>query len=136
MAGDTDHGTEPVGRLALVISLRGLDSRIRPAAEEAFDIARGCGIEPTITSVYRSWEEQLKLYERFTRGEATFPANRPGDSAHNYGWAFDTVVPAEQQCLWTEIREYVGFEVLPNDIIHAQLPDWRQYRDSAFQHVQ
>jgi len=118
------------------MQLRGLDSRVRPYAEWAFEIARYYGIDPTITSVYRSWSEQTKLRQRWERGESAYPANRPGDSAHNYGWAFDAVVPAEQQGLWDQIRAYVGFEVLPNDIIHAQVPNWRQYRVSGHQQVQ
>jgi len=119
----------------LSIQLRGLDSRVRPYAEYTLQIARAYGITPTITSVYRSWAEQQRLRSRWERGESNFPANRPGDSAHNYGWAFDAVVPAHQQSLWDQIRAYVGFEVLPNDIIHAQVPNWRQYRQSAHQGV-
>jgi len=118
-----------------LIQLRGLDSRVRPYAEYAFEIARAYGITPTITSTYRSWAEQQKLRSRWERGESRFPANRPGDSAHNYGWAWDAVVPASQQSLWNQIRAYVGWEVLPNDIIHAQVPNWRQYRQSAHQSV-
>jgi len=117
------------------MALRGLDSRVRPYAEWAFEIARYYGIEPTITSTFRSWEEQTRLRSRWERGESAFPANRPGDSAHNFGWAFDSVVGTEQQPLWDAIREYVGFEVLPNDIIHAQVPDWRQYRPDNFARV-
>jgi len=100
------------------------------------DIARYYGIDPQVTSVYRSWEEQTKLRARWERGESAFPANRPGDSAHNYGWAFDSVVRDSEQPMWDAIRRYVGFEVLPNDIIHAQVPQWRQYRESGFQRVQ
>jgi len=99
------------------------------------DIAHYYGISPTVTSVFRSWAEQTRLRERYERGESRWPANRPGDSAHNFGWAFDSVVPAADLDFWTEIRRYVGFEVLPNDIIHAQVPDWRRYRTSAFQSV-
>ena len=117
------------------IQLRGLDSRVRPYAEWALQIARYYGIDPTITSVYRSWGEQQTLRSRYERGESRFPANRPGDSAHNYGWAFDSVVPGPQQALWDQIRRHVGFEVLSNDIIHAQVPSWRRYRDSGFQRV-
>jgi len=117
------------------MALRGLDSRVRPYAEYAIEIANYYGIEPTITSVYRSWEEQQTLRSRWERGESRFPANRPGDSAHNYGWAFDAVVPDHQQRLWDQIRAYVGFEVLANDIIHAQVPNWRQYRESGHQGV-
>jgi len=119
-----------------MMQLRGLDSRVRPTAEYAFQIANYFGIVPTVTSTYRSWEEQTKLRARYERGESRWPANRPGDSAHNFGWAFDSVVAAAEQPLWDEIRRYVGFEVLPNDIIHAQVPEWRRYRDSGFQRVQ
>jgi len=118
-----------------VIALRGMDSRLRPYAEYALRIAHYYGITPTVTSVYRSWAEQTKLRARYLAGQSKWPANKPGDSAHNYGWAFDSVVPAKDQELWNGIREYVGWQILPNDIIHAQLPEWRGYRQSGFQKV-
>jgi len=118
-----------------VIQLRGMDSRIRPYVEYAHQIAYEYGLDPTVTSTFRSWEEQTKLRTRWERGESRFPANRPGDSAHNYGWAWDSVVPEADQPLWDAIRRYVGFEVLPNDRIHGQIPNWRQFRDSGFQRV-
>ena len=114
------------------MQLRGLDSRIRPYAEYAHQIANYYGITPTITSTFRSWEEQVRLRSAWERGQSKWPANRPGDSAHNYGWAWDSVVPAEDQPLWDAIRRFVGFEVLPNDIIHAQVPEWRLYRKDNF----
>jgi len=98
-------------------------------------IANYYGITPTVTSVYRSWAEQQRLRLRWEQGQSAFPANRPGDSAHNYGWAFDAVVSERHQALWDQIRAYVGWEVLPNDIIHAQVPNWRQYRESGHQAV-
>jgi len=98
-------------------------------------IATYYGLRPYVTSTFRSWQEQTELRAKYERGESRFPANRPGDSAHNYGWAWDSVVPAVDQDLWNEIRRYVGWEVLNNDIIHAQLPDWRQYRQSGHQTV-
>lgn len=118
------------------MQLRGLDSRVRPYAEWAMQIANYYGISPTITSTFRSWEEQQNLYNRYRAGHSSFPANRPGDSAHNYGWAFDSVVPEADQALWDQIRTYVGFQVPGNDIIHAQVPDWRRYRPDNFARVQ
>jgi len=117
------------------MQLRGMDSRVRPYAEWAHAIANYYDIDPTVTSTFRSWEEQTKLRDRWERGESAFPANRPGDSSHNYGWSWDSVVPPSQQDFWDDIRRYVGFEVLPNDRIHAQVPNWRQYRESGFQRV-
>jgi len=118
-----------------MMQLRGLDSRVRPYAEYAHEIARYYGIDPTITSTFRSWESQDRLRKRWERGESRFPANRPGDSAHGYGWAWDSVVPASQQGLWNQIREYVGFRVPPGDLIHAEVPGWRQYRQDNFSRV-
>ena len=115
-----------------MIALRGLDSRLRPAAEYTFELARYYGLTPTVTSVFRGWAEQQALRSRWEQGLSRWPANRPGDSAHNFGWAFDSWVPEAQQAGWDQIRRYVGWEVPPHDYIHAQLPAWRQYRPSAF----
>lgn len=110
-----------------VISLRGLHEEIRPYAEYAHRIARYYGFDPRVTSTYRSWGQQSRLRRRYLAGESPFPANRPGDSAHNYGLAWDSVVEPRYQDAWDYIREWVGFEVPGNDRIHAQVPGWRQY---------
>jgi hypothetical protein len=59
--------------------------------------------------------------------ECRYPANRPGDSAHNFGLAWDSTVDPQFQGWWDYVRSAVGFQVLPNDRIHAQLPSWRRY---------
>jgi hypothetical protein len=88
-------------------------------------LAHYYGVTPTITSTFRGWEEQTRLYSRYLRGQSRYPANQPGDSSHNYGLSFDSVVPAGDLPLWTAIREYVGFRVPPGDTIHAEVPNWR-----------
>jgi len=62
-----------------VFALKGLDPQVRGQAEEAFKLARCLGIVPTVTSVVRGWAEQLRLREKWERGESQFPANKPGD---------------------------------------------------------
>lgn len=42
-----------------------------------------------LTSGYRSIEKQAQLYQRYLRGEHSYPVARPGTSKHNYGRAFD-----------------------------------------------
>lgn len=121
----------------MTFALRGLHPDLRQAAEFALEVANHNGVDPTITSVSRSFTNQARLRANFERCVAQgrfpsapncrFPANRPGDSAHNYGLAWDSVVPASQAALWDEIRRWVGWEVLENDRIHAQLPGWRQF---------
>lgn len=110
-----------------MISLRGLHPNVRARAEWAHAIARYYGFTPTVTSGYRTWEAQKRLRARWERGESQFPANRPGDSAHNYGLAWDSVVKPEDRPFWEQIRRYAGFDVPANDWIHGEVPSWRQY---------
>jgi len=108
-----------------VIQLAGLHEEIRPYAEYAHEIARYYGISPVITSTFRTWDDQQRLRDRWERGQSRFPANRPGDSAHNYGFAWDSWTPPADRDLWVAIREYVGFRVPDNDWIHGEVPQWR-----------
>lgn len=92
------------------------------------------GMRPTITSGYRDLEKQAALYA--ARASNPYPVNRPGDSAHNYGLAFDSSFAAREKPLymplWTKIREAVGFRVPPNDLVHAEYPWWRQLVGQRF----
>jgi len=108
-----------------VFGLRGLEPDIRELAECAFSVAHDYGMLPVVTSTFRSWAEQTVLREKWERGESEFPANRPGDSAHQYGLAFDSWVPDDEMGLWVQIRRSVGFRVPEGDLIHAERPEWR-----------
>lgn len=117
--------------------LAGLQPLIRQAAEYALAVAEYYGVPVTVTSGFRSWEDQQRLRTNYEQCLASgnygktqdckYPANRPGDSSHNWGLGFDSWVPAEYQPAWTYIREAIGFRVPPNDVIHAELPGWRDY---------
>lgn len=119
--------------------LAGLNAGLRPYADAALQWASYYGLKPVITSVFRGWTEQVDLRNRYERCLASgpvhpgreagcrYPANQPGDSAHNYGLAWDSWVPAEQMPTWTAIRRWVGFRVPDHDQVHAELPDWRSY---------
>lgn len=110
-----------------MIQLRGLHPNLRPYAEYAIQVANAYGLRPIVTSVYRSLDEQRRLYNRARSGQSRYPANRPGDSAHNYGLAFDSSVPDAERSLWVEIRRWIGWRVPENDLIHSELPNWRSY---------
>jgi hypothetical protein len=120
------------------IHLRGLHPIVRERAELALSWAHRYGLSVTITSGYRNWAEQEKLradYERkLAAGQQTWPANKPGDSAHNFGFAWDSWVPGDARensgewWLWTYLRKYAGFHVPDHDRPHAEVPNWRQYR--------
>ncbi len=122
------------------IALRGLEEgAVRERAELALAWAKHYAIPVTITSVTRTWAEQTRLYERYQdclrRGEKVwpgnrnqacrYPANRPGDSAHNFGLAWDSWVAEPYWPAWTALRRYAGFQCPDHDRVHAEVPGWR-----------
>jgi len=121
----------------MAIALRGLHPEVRAGAEFALEVAQHFGIEPRVTSSFRSWADQVVLRRKFERcvaegrfpspPDCRFPANRPGDSSHNFGLSFDSVVAPEQQANWNAIRRWVGFRVPSGDLIHAEVPLWRRF---------
>lgn len=121
--------------------LAGLHPEVADRARYALDIADYYDVPVTVTSGHRSWAEQQRLYTNYrqcvaegrfgTGPDCLYPANRPGDSSHNWGLAWDSTVPDWAQDWWDRVREWLGFEVLPNDRIHAQVPNWRQYVDQS-----
>lgn len=70
---------------------QGLQPWLRPYAIYLHQVAQQYGLQPRVTSVYRSWGKQRVLYERYLRGESQLPAAPPGRSKHQYGQAFDMV---------------------------------------------
>jgi len=110
-----------------VISLRGLHPQVHEVAEIAHEWATYFGIPTTVTSTLRSRQEQQRLRDRYLRGQSRFPANAPGDSAHEFGLAWDSVVASEDQENWNIIRRWAGFRVPDNDLVHAEVPGWRQF---------
>ena len=120
------------------MKLLGLDRDVRHAARWSLKWADYYGVPVTVTSGKRSWASQVKLRKNYeaclARGEfgktarCRFPANRPGDSAHNFGWAWDSTTEPAYQPWWNQVRSMAGFSVPGNDVIHAEVPNWRQYR--------
>jgi len=122
------------------IALRGLDPVVRERAELVLKWAQHFGVPVSVNSGYRSFAEQTKLRRTFEGCVAAnkfpgpgcrFPANRPGDSAHNFGLAFDSNVSPVLMPWWTAIRNWAGFRVPSNDIIHAEVPNWRNFVDQG-----
>lgn len=125
----------------MTVALRGLHAALRPYADALVSYAASQGVPVTVTSVYRSLDHQQKLRANYelcvSRGlegqsvsltpgmSCAWPANRAGDSAHNYGLAWDSVVAPEHQEFWNALRRWAGWVVPPNDQIHAEYPNWR-----------
>jgi len=67
-----------------------------PYAEQLLRGARAAGIKCVVTSVRRTYAEQVKLYAKYLRGENPYPVAKPGTSAHETGLAFDV------DCRWRD----------------------------------
>ena len=73
----------------------GLVEDLRPYAEALLEALRQAGFTAQVTSVYRGFAAQKKLFDAYTKGHSRYPAAPPGFSAHNQGWAFDISVNDE-----------------------------------------
>ena len=102
------------------MKLLGLHPQVKTAAEWALSWADFYGVPVTVTSGFRSWQDQAVLRRNYEQCLATgrfgrtrdcrYPANRPGDSSHNFGLAWDSSVPDYAQEWWDRVRELAGLE--------------------------
>ena len=100
-----------------------LERWFAPYAMWLYQVASANGLQPRVTSVYRSATTQRQLYQRYLSGQSTLPAAPPGRSLHQYGLAFDMVTTdagnARLGALWKRIgggwspTDYVHFQALP-----------------------
>jgi len=120
--------------------IRNLLPGVAQHAAQTLAIAAAQGIKVTVTSVTRTRAEQSALRKAYeaalqdgtfgTPGGLQYPANKPGDSAHEYGFAFDSVTddPAQMED-WVKLRKALGWRVPNYDRVHAELPRWREWLD-------
>src|SRR5467141_1339398 len=74
-------------------SLNDLSPDLRDYARALVDAAAAAGLQPRITSTFRTPSEQGRLYRGFLANPGrAYPVAPPGYSAHEYGEAFDLVV--------------------------------------------
>lgn len=107
-------------------SLGELIPELQEFAQDLYDLAVRAGANPRITSTVRSRAEQSRLYRRFLSGAARFPAAPPGLSAHEYGYAFDMVVPSEEDQLdLGSVWQGWGGVWSRKDFIHFEYPGFK-----------
>lgn len=68
-----------------------LHPEFRPWARWIYGVALDNGLQPRVTSTYRSISRQARLYNEYRAGRRELPAAPPGRSLHNFGLAFDMV---------------------------------------------
>jgi len=115
-------------------SLSDLDPELAAFARDLVDAAGHARLQPRITSTIRSHSEQRRLYNRFLAGQAGYPVAPPGQSAHEYGLAFDMVVsPMEALADVGYTWRQWGGGWNPADAVHFELPgasDWARSQPS------
>jgi len=104
----------------------GLIPILQAPAESFFRWCEYSGLEPHITSVRRTREQQEALYARFQAGlSGGLPAAPPGMSLHEYGLAFDMVTnnPKYAGATWNRMggfwsaKDWVHFEFRPKGMV-------------------
>lgn len=103
--------------------LDSLDPVLKPWAFKLYDLAVSAGVHPRVTSGRRTYAQQQALYEAWIHGRSKIEAAAPGGSAHEYGLAFDMLVPSsiDQADLRTVWRSWGGI-TLENDPVHFEYP--------------
>jgi hypothetical protein len=99
-------------------SLGELTPWLEPYAVWFVDYMAYLGLNPRVTSTYRSAAVQEVLYERYLRGQTEFPVAPPGRSWHQYRRAFDMV--ADDPELAGSVWRQMGGTWSPSDRIHFQ----------------
>lgn len=114
-----------------------LVSQLQPFATALVQVAQENGLSPQITSTFRTYADQKRLYEDFLAGRSRYPASPPGEGSHELGMAFDLVVspmdylPALGE-LWESWGGTWGGSWHNPDPIHFELAGASQYaRDLA-----
>lgn len=107
--------------------LSGLHPQVRARADAVLAWAAFYGVPVRVVSGFRTLQEQRRLRSDWLAGLSKLPANRPGDSAHNFGLAFDSSVQPKYQDWYTALRQWAGFCVPANDVPHAEVCGWRQF---------
>jgi hypothetical protein len=109
------------GAAVAAVNLSRVHPTLRKVAANLPKVSRGRGYEVRVTSGYRSYATQKKLYLDYINGRSLYPANPPGQSMHEKGLAIDVVSNNENDtvALLTSIGlVWAG----PDDPIHFQMP--------------
>ena len=105
-------------------SLSSLDATFARYVTWLLAVARYYGLQPVVTSTYRSYQEQAELYRRYQEGRSSLPAAPPGRSKHQAGLAVDIDLPNSRQYLpWLgAVWQSIGGRWFASDPVHFEAP--------------
>lgn len=103
----------------------GLQPWLQPYATYLYNVAVYNHLQPRVTSVFRSRQKQLVLYQRWKSGKSDLPAAPPGKSKHEYGLAFDMVVKGDYRGAYQQaighLWQQMGGHWFPSDPVHFEV---------------
>lgn len=121
-----------------------LNPLFRPKADAFLKAAAAAGLDVLVYCTVRTMQEQADLYAQGRTKPGRIVTNaRPGESAHNFGFAFDGAPLVGGKIDWdpenpvwsiygkvaTDIGlEWAGNWVHFKEYPHIQLPNWEQYK--------
>lgn len=106
-------------------SMPGLNPVLQFYGEALIAWANDQGYSPRVTSTYRSYAQQSRLYQKYLtaleQGAPTLPAAPPGTSKHEQGLAFD-LVTTPYEALWTlgQVWNSWGGRWFSSDPVHFE----------------
>lgn len=103
------------------LNLSNVHPTLKTIARNLPRVAAAQGFQIRITSGYRSYATQKKLYQDYISGRALYPANPPGQSAHEKGRAID-VLSTNVEALASLLQSVGLVWAGPEDPIHFELP--------------
>lgn len=101
-----------------------LDPRFAPYARYLFAVASANGLSPVLTSGYRSYDTQARLYREYLAGQRTLPVAPPGQSKHQRGLAVDIDLPQYRAYLPAlgQFWRSLGGRWFASDPVHFEAP--------------
>lgn len=125
--------------------LEDLIPRFRDKAEQVLSLASEAGFDFLVTCTFRSEKEQAALYAQGRTKPGPRVTNaKPGESAHNVGFAVDIVPIIAGKPIWDAAHplwqeygrlvrlvglEWAGDWTTFKEFPHMQMPNWRQILD-------
>lgn len=105
----------------MALNLSKVHPTLRTIARNLPRVAAAQGFQVRITSGYRSYATQAKLYKDYISGVAAYPANPPGQSKHEKGLALD-ILSTNTEGLANLLTSAGLVWAGPADPIHFEMP--------------
>jgi hypothetical protein len=109
---------------AVSLNLSRVHPKLKTIARNLPRVAKSQGFQVRITSGWRSYQTQIKLYNDWYRGLSPYPVARPGTSKHEKGLALD-ILSTNTEALVALLNSVGLAWGGPTDPVHFEIPSGR-----------